>query len=301
MAFKILAIDGGGVRGIYPAHILLRIKQEFGINFFETFDLIVGTSTGSIIAAALAVDYPIEKIVALYKDKAAEIFGNKKLNLLSLYQSKYGKSPLETLLSQTLGDLTLSQTKTRLVIPATDISNGTVYVFKSSYLPEFVRDNNTKIKDAVLASCSAPTYFDPTVLNTYLLADGGLWANNPSLVAITEAMGKLKINAQEVRVLSLGTGIGHKYYDPHNAISKKWGLLTAWEHRKLINTILNLQSVSSENVTRFLLPPENYLRLNFESDNDLALDDNSQVSSFEAKADKTFTYKSADIKKLILE
>lgn len=300
MTFKILAIDGGGIRGLYAAYILKRIHDELNIVFSEYFDLIIGTSTGSIIAGGIAVNYPIEKIVLLYEVEGKRIFSSNRLSLNGFYKSKYSKKYLEIVLNNALGNKTLSDVKnTRLVIPATDIANGQVFVFKSSYLDEFVRDRNTKIVDAILASCSAPTYFDPSQVGNYLLADGGLWANNPALVGLTEAIGKLKMNKDDVKVLSIGTGIGNQYYEIDDARSKNWGIISGWQGSKLIDTILNLQSLSSENIVRFLLNENQYLRLNFNSDKKLSLDKLDILDSLKSRADQTFTYEINKIRKFL--
>ncbi len=300
MTFKILAIDGGGIRGLYAAYILKRIHDELNIIFSEYFDLIIGTSTGSIIAGGIAVDYPIEKIVLLYEVEGKRIFSSNRFNFNGFYKSKYSKKYLEIVLNKALGNKTLSDVKnTRLVIPATDIANGQVFVFKSSYLDEFVRDRNTKIVDAILASCSAPTYFNPSRVGTYLIADGGLWANNPALVGLTEAIGKLKMNKDDVKILSIGTGIGNRYYEIDDAETKNWGLISGWEGGKLIDTILNLQSLSSENIVRFILNDNQYLRLNFNSDKKLALDKLDIIDALKSRADQTFTYEINKIRQFL--
>ena len=296
MPFRILAIDGGGIRGIYPAYILKRIQEEFKVNFSEHFDLIIGTSTGSIIAAALAVDHPVEKIVELYEQEGRRIFQKQPWSIRGLSRSQYSKQHLRKLLEGIFGEQTLSDAKTRLTIPATDISNGRVYVFKSPYLDEFVRDRNVGIVEAVLASCSAPSYFDPQKVGQYLLADGGLWANNPSLVALTEAIGKLRGDMSEVRLFSLGTGLGQKYYDPHNAERRKWGLARGWGGKKLVETLLNLQSISAQNMAWLILTDSKYLRINFESDGELALDNTEIISRLKSRADQDFTYNASKIK-----
>ncbi len=291
MVFKILAIDGGGIRGLYAAYILKRIREEFDIIFSEYFDLIVGTSTGSIIAGALAVDRPIEKIVLLYEVEGRKIFTSNSFSLNGFYRSKYSKKHLENILNKEIGNKILSDIKkTRLIIPATDIANGQVFVFKSSYLEEFVRDKNIKIVDAILSSCSAPIYFDPNRLENYLLADGGLWANNPALVGLTEAIGKLEIDKNDVRILSIGTGIGKHYYKIDSAETKNWGLVNGWEGKKIIDIILNLQSTSAENIVRLILKEEKYLRLNFITDSKLSLDKLDILEELKTKADHTFTY-----------
>lgn len=300
MSFKILAIDGGGMRGLYAAYLLKRIHEELNVIFSEYFDLIIGTSTGSIIAGAIAVDYPIEKIVLLYEVEGRKIFSSNGFSLSGFYRSKYSKRYLEIILNKALGNKTLSDVKkTRLIIPATDIANGQVFVFKSSYLDEFVRDKNTKIVDAILSSCAAPTYFDPNRVDNYLLADGGLWANNPALVGLTEAIGKLKIDKDDVSILSIGTGVGTQYYEIDGAENRNWGMANGWQGSKLIDTILNLQSISSENMTRLVLGDRQYLRLNFKSDTKLAMDKLDILDSLKSRADQTFTYEINKIKSFI--
>ena len=102
-----------------------------------------------------------------------------------------------------------------------------------------------RVSDAVLASCSAPLYFDPAKVSNYLLSDGGLWANNPSLAAITEARGKLKQPLENVKLLSIGTGTSEDYYK--HAPRRAWGFVRNWGHTKLVSMMLNLQVRSAEN------------------------------------------------------
>jgi patatin-like phospholipase/acyl hydrolase len=268
---NILTIDGGGIRGYFSSYLLERIQQEIGVSFSEYFDLIAGTSTGSIIAAALAIDYPITEVTKIYKEKGKDIFKPQKFNFGGIWKAKYSKSCLIDELDKVFGEKTLSNTNTKLLIPAIDLVNSQVHVFKSNYLEEFVRDVNIPIKDAVLASCSAPTYFEPTTVDPFLLADGGLWANDPSLVAYVEATGKLKVPAEEVRILSIGSGVGEHYYSHENANSK-WGAVTGWGGPQIIDLILNLQSKTAGNML-FHLPKGDYLRLNFKRDYKLSLDD----------------------------
>jgi patatin-like phospholipase/acyl hydrolase len=304
--FKILAIDGGGIRGIFAAQILKRIKDELGVEFPREFEIISGTSTGSIIAGGVAIDYPIDRIVTLYKTDGKNIFHRNYsnsfnwLNWKSFFKSKYDSKYLKKVLNDIFGDLTLSQTRTRLIIPSSDISNGNVFVFKSNYDPDFVRDKDIKLTEAVLASCSAPVYFNPARVKEYLLADGGLWANNPSLVALTEAMGRrFKKRKEEIKILSLGTGIGKKYYNPKD-YRKNWGL-KQWG-TGLVSTVMNLQSTNVDNIVAFILDDEErFVRLNFETDCDIALDDIDAIDNLIARADEKFTYSFEKIKKFFGE
>lgn len=300
--FKILAIDGGGIRGVFAAQILKRIREEFNITFCNEFDIITGTSTGSIIAAGLAIDYPIEKIVDLYKTEGLRIFKPNYSNSFNWYnwkaffKNKYDSGYLKKVLDRIFQQVDFSHVKMKLIIPASDVSNGNVFVFKSNYDPSFVRDKDIRLADAILASCSAPVYFKPSRVKEYLLADGGLWANNPSLVALTEAMSiRFNKNKEDIKILSLGTGLGKKYYDLNDS-HKSWGL-KRWG-TGLINTTMNLQSINVDNIVRFILGHEDhFLRINFETDCETALDDVNAVDSLISRADEKFTYSSKKIEK----
>lgn len=305
--FKILSIDGGGIRGYYSALILKQIEDKIGIKLNEHFDLIAGTSTGSILASAIACGIPLDDVIKLYAEEGKEIFKKRFTSFKGLRKSKYDNSHLKSLLDDKFGNMTMcdKSIKTRLLIPTTDISNGDVHVVKSHYMEEFKRDKNRKLKDVILASCSAPLYFDPTKLDNYLLADGGLWANNPSLVALTEGIGKIKVvNGEEItlentKLLSIGTGIGHKYYDSKNYQCDNWGFLGAWDNSKLVDTILNLQSITAQNTVRFMLPENNYLRINFESENELSLDSTDILTYLESKAGRDFTFNTQKIEEIL--
>lgn len=302
-SFKILSIDGGGIRGVYPAHILRCIEERLQINLYDSFDMIAGTSTGSIIAAGVATGIPAADIVAMYKEHGAGIF-KKKSKILpgkiqpllhSVYSSNYFKSVLEGVFEEKR----LGEIEKPLILPATDIGNGCVHVLKSGYSKDFTRDNNVFVRDAVLASCSAPTYFDPHKLDHYLLADGGLWANNPALAAVIDAQKRLGINQDDIQILTIGTGHSKTMYGTD--MSRNWGLASGWKHKEFISFILSLQSQSALNYLRLQLYPEQIKRIDFESDNPLPMDDVSTLDDLLTKADHDFTHESEAIRKFIVK
>jgi patatin-like phospholipase/acyl hydrolase len=298
MALRILAIDGGGIRGYFAVHVLERIQQEHGVRFAHTFDLICGTSTGAIIAAALATEYPLENVKKLYEDRGSHIFQRATGSIGGLLRAKYDIARLRSELLEVFGDRMLTQTVARLLIPATDIGNGQVHVFKSAYSGDFVRDKNVRIADAVLASCAAPTYFAPAYVDPYLLADGGLWANNPALVGYVEAITRLGASPSDVRLLSIGAGAGEKYYRIGDS-GRQWGVMTGWGVAGLIDVILNLQSKNADNMLGLLLPDTQYLRINFSRDHKLSLDDVESLPELRSIADRLFTENTAAIRKLL--
>jgi len=304
--FKILAIDGGGFRGAYSAHLLKRIEAEFGVDWRKDFDLLAGPSTGSIIAASLAVGKSAAEVLDMYSQHGAEIFHKPLGPRCGLFASKYPKSSLRSVLGDFFGDIKLGEIKMPLIIPATDIGNGCVHVFKSAYDREFVRDLEVRVADAVLASCSAPTYFPPMLLpgeQPYLLADGGLWANSPSLVAAIDAKRRLNAKLDDLRILSIGTGKAKRFYSIKRFKRRGlfgWGLATRWG-LKFIQMLLNLQSETANNMVGLLLNQDQILRLNFESDKSLPLDRLEEFDDLITRADREFTYSSAEIKAFLNE
>jgi hypothetical protein len=307
MIFRILSIDGGGIRGVYPAHILKCVEEKLGINLLESFDMIAGTSTGSIIAAGIASDIRASAMVNMYKTHGADIFKKKKSRIPFKKQSTatqfmlastYDSVSLSDVLKGVFNDRTLGEISKPLILPATDVGNGGVHVFKSAYDPKFVRDISVKIRDAVLASCSAPTFFDPHRVDEYLLSDGGLWANNPALAAVIDAQKRLGVMYDDMQVLSIGTGHSKVAYGLNH--DGGWGFVTGWKHKEFINFMLSLQSQSALNYLKLHLKPEQILRIDFESDSELPLDDVTEIENLISLADKDFTYQSHEIRQFIL-
>jgi len=305
--FRILSIDGGGIRGVFPAHILQCIEERLSINLFDTFDMIAGTSTGSIIAAGVATGISASDIVEMYKVHGAGIFKKRrfpiptkkgKALLQPMFDSVYNPEYLEKTLEGVFGAQKLGGISKPLLLPSTDIGNGQVHVLKSFYDKDFTRDTEVLVKDAVLASCSAPTYFEPHKLEHYLLADGGLWANNPALAAFIDAQKRLSIAKDDIRILSIGTGHSKVMYGTNK--SKAWGLINGWKNKEFINFILSLQSQSAHNYLGLIVEPHQLKRIDFESDNPLPLDDVSAIGDLISRADNKFTHESAAIKKFIL-
>ena len=293
--FHILSLDGGGTRGIYGAQVLTRVEETLGAEVRNCFDLITGASTGSIIAGAAAAGIPMKEVVALFENDSPRIF--KKTPFLTkasmFFCSRYSNDPLAKVLERYLHSMTLGDVSIPLMIPSADISTDGVHVFKSRFLNElggsYTRDRDVLLKDAILASCAAPTYFDPQAVGPYLLVDGGLWANNPSIIALTEAMSKFNRQPEQVRVLSIGTGHTRNMYTK----GRRWGLFTGWGRDKLISYTLGIQSQASRNMAKLILK-DGYLRLDPEIDT-WELDDTRCLGNLKALADRDFTHNSEAI------
>ena len=291
-AFNILALDGGGTRGVYSAQVLSCIEQETGAPVREHFDLIAGSSTGSIIAGAAAVGIPMSGVVKLFEKESPRIFRRRWLGSFHM-RSKYSSRSLEQVIRNCVSDLTLGEISTPLMITGSDISTGGVHVFKSRYLKDlgepYVRDGDVVLSDAILASCAAPAYFDPVPVGDFLLADGGLWANNPSIIALTEAVSKFRRLVEQVRILSIGTGHSVNLYSQN----RLWGLMTGWGREKLVSYFLRLQSDASANMAKLLLA-DRYLRLDPEIEA-WKLDDIKHLRNLKALATRDFALRSKEV------
>ena len=283
--FRILALDGGGTRGIYTAQLLAKIEQAFQTRIKTCFDLIAGTSTGAIIAGAAVSDIPMQDIVKLFETETPYIF-RRRWYRIPLFLSKYPSKRLAEILAAHIPATPLGEVATPLMITSSEISKSDVHIFRSNYTDKSSNpdssNNNVNLRDAILASCAAPTFFAPKSLNNFLLADGGLWANNPSTIAFTEAISAFRKDPREVRMLSVGTGHSvNMYRDRHG-----WGFITGWGGAKLTSYVMSLQSQASANMTKLLLK-ENYLRINPEIDF-WELDTLTQLDNLKSLADRDF-------------
>ncbi len=213
---RILTIDGGGIRGTFPAAFLANLEQDLGQPIGRYFDLISGTSTGGIIAIGLALGLRAADILSLYEEKGPAIFAQTRSGVVGwlgrhlrngrwLFAPKYSAQPLRDALSEVLGDRRLGEAQTRLVIPAWHPQTQGVYIFKTAHHPRLATDYKELAIDAAMATAAAPTYFAQHVTANHVgLVDGGLWANNPIGIAVVEAIAMLGWPADEISVLSIG-------------------------------------------------------------------------------------------------
>lgn len=293
---KILAIDGGGIRGAFPAYIIKELNKHFDNGLHKKFDLIIGTSTGSILAGAIANKNNLDEIFNLYRNKGNLIFTKNILGFKGLLFAKYNKKNLKKELNILFKTKMKDVSKPSLAITTSDLINTKVHLIKSAYLHEYIRDGERKLSDVILASCSAPTFFNPTKLDNSLLADGGIWANNPSLVGLTEAISKFNKGMNEIKILSLGCGEINSQYT-HK--SKFWGFLSGYKRTNLVEYFMNLNSNSIENTVKLLLK-EKYLRINFQS-NKLSLDDVKRIEDIISYAENCWLERKNEIIKFIDE
>ena len=233
----VLALDGGGMRGLYTAILLRTLLGCFAeprvanqLDIGKGFDLVVGTSTGAILAAAIAAGIPLDRITRLYEEAGPRIFRNsippydKSLRFghrarfwywvaRHLFRPGNSNVALESELRRIFGSLTFGklyqQRHVGLCISATAFLQHAPRVFKTPHLDKKQRDNGVALADACLASSAAPIYLPLASITADNLAgqvysDGGLWANNPVLLGVIEGLA-LSAPAQPIIVMSVGT------------------------------------------------------------------------------------------------
>ena len=290
--FHILALDGGGTRGMYAAQLLAKIEQDFGINIKSCFDLIVGTSTGAIIAGAAVSDIPMTDIVELFETETPHIF-RRRWYRTPLFFSKYPSEQLAEVIAKHIPATPLGEIATPLMITSSEIAKSEVHIFRSNYGSHDSESASTSkevcLRDAILASCAAPTFFAPKSVDNLLLADGCLWANNPSTIAATEALSVFRKEAQEIRMLSIGTGHSTNMYRQRRG----WGFITGWGGVKLTSYVMTLQAQASAHTAKLLLKG-NYLRVNPEIDR-WAIDSLTQLDDLKSLADRDFERRATEI------
>jgi uncharacterized protein len=191
-----------------------------GSKIGDFFDLIAGTSTGGIIAIGLGFCVPTQDIVNLYLRDGELIFPpaafdkSKKLwtQIFShARRPKYNSRNLEDKLFEVFGEQTLGQSKSRLVIPSCMVPRSEIAVFKTDHHGDYMRDHKMAAWEVCRATSAAPTFFSGHERNGRMFVDGGLWANNPIMVAATEALSCFDIEPSQIQILSIGTG--NKPYD----------------------------------------------------------------------------------------
>ena len=295
--FHILALDGGGTRGMYTVQLLAKIERTFGTRIKDCFNLIAGTSTGAIIAGAAVSDIPMQDIVELFETETPYIF-RRRWYRIPLFLSKYPSEQLAQVIAKHIPATPLGEIATPLMITSSEIAKSEVQIFRSNYGShdaEGTPPSNKGIclRDAILASCAAPTFFAPRSVDNLLLADGCLWANNPSTIAAAEALSVFEKEARKIRLLSIGTGHSRNMYRQRRG----WGFITGWGGTKLTSYVMTLQAQASAHTAKLLLKG-NYLRINPEIDR-WEIDTLTQSDKLKSLAERDFERYTTKIKAFI--
>ncbi|MBP7694290.1 MAG: patatin-like phospholipase family protein [Anaerolineales bacterium] len=286
--FRILSLDGGGIRGTLTAVLLKRLEQ-IQPGFLSKIDLFAGTSTGGILALGLAAGLTPDDCKALYVEHGQEIFANPVPDWLDgggVVGARYPNDNLVRVLTQQFGDRTLGDLQKNVLISSFDLDNFNEGVdgpekfrtWKAKFFHNFVHEERGSdaaeaVVDVAMRTSAAPTYFP--VYDGYV--DGGVVANNPSLCALAQALdsGRLRKSEAEatnvdlgnVVLISLGTGRNQQY------ITRQQGTnlgLVQWAHH-LVSILIDGTADVADYQCRQILGPR-YCRINPTLREDISLD-----------------------------
>lgn len=240
---KILSIDGGGIRGYIPALVLEKLSSlmdhESGNgDLFSAFDIIAGTSSGSLTALGIAAPdkkegnkgytdkprYSMTDIVNIYETCRTDIFPERTLERLGMvkqaFHEKYNSSGLEKVLEGLFRERTMKDCLTNVLITSFDILSNKPVIISN--------DDDFYVKDVVRGSSAAPTFFEPALIESiskekrYCMIDGAMAANNPAMFAYIKARIKFP-KADKFIIFSLGTGQSTEFYNYEQI--KNWGFV----------------------------------------------------------------------------
>ncbi|HKC50887.1 MAG TPA: CBASS cGAMP-activated phospholipase [Myxococcota bacterium] len=275
---RVLAIDGGGIKGVWPASFLACIEKQVDARVGEFFDLIVGTSTGGIIALGLASGFSAQEILDFYVEHGPAIFAAPKqlhrriargaakhlplgLGQLGWFAARvggpaYDETVLRNALELTFKDKILGACDRRVVVPALSLQTGAVVLRKTPHHEKLTTDWSMSLVDVAMETTAAPTYF-PAHRSSggMLVVDGGTWANNPAGVAAVEAVGVLGWDRGDTLLLSLGCTT-----TPLDARALQSGRGGIWAWRRTLPVISAAQESGALGTAKTLLGESNVKR-----------------------------------------
>lgn len=290
--FQILSLIGGGIRGAFVTSYLKDLEAKLGRPIAECFDLIAGTSTGGIIAAGLAAGMPASQMHDFYVRYGAQIFSprppykakhlmrfvypfanwvfRKKTggDLDAAFRARFCPHALQKSFDEGFGDRTMKDVDfTRLIVPSVNLTKGEPHVFRSRHLPKGVNDQDIKISDVLIATTAAPTYFPHKQIGTCSYIDGGMWAADPSMLAVAEAIriqqfekhdqAAPHIETNDIHLLSVGTGRAQFSLSPPGADA---GLLY-WASR--VADVMSTSQVQGVHLPLKFFLGDRYQHINF--------------------------------------
>jgi patatin-like phospholipase/acyl hydrolase len=301
---RILAIDGGGIRGLIPALVLTELERRAGRRVFELFDLIAGTSTGGILACALCAPDPLpaSELVKLYEEEGPEIFHRSIFQRIrsaeGVIDEKYDDAALDRALERFLGHKRLAETKPDLIVPSYDTALPGPYFFKTSKARETPAGDDFPLSIVARATSAAPTYFEPLEAGERALVDGGVFAVNPAMSALAEALNADEVSPRDVVLLSLGTGqrTHKRTFDE----IKDWGL-AKWA-RPILDVVFDGVSDAVDYQLERVLSGERYWRLQLEltlASDDLDDASEANLAKLRAQAEELIRERSADLDEVL--
>ncbi len=283
--FRILVLDGGGLRGTFTAAVLAKwddmLKQGGGSDLIKHFDLVAGTSTGAILAIGLGLGLTPLEILEFYRHEGPSIFPKKRA-LRHWLKSKHDSKTLRETLESVFDDKMLTPDSCcRLVIPTVRAIHGEIEVITTAHNKDRTGFRDITAVEAALASSAAPTYFDEAIVGTDIAVeqflDGGIWANNPILPALAEAVRHLNIPMDRIDVLSIGT-MGNECDFTESLGKGKAG----WAPESA-DLFFSAQEHAASVMAESFLGSAHHLRVNQQTPSEIKLDDTEAIEDMASR------------------
>lgn len=252
---QVLALSGGGYRGLYTAKLISLIEKHTGRPFASHFNLIAGTSIGGILALALACEIPAERMVELFEKHGSAIF---KRTAIGYGRARYSPKTLKSLLSEedVFGNRKLADCLHPVLVPSVNYSTGNPQMFKTPHARQLVADRERSLVDVALATSAAPTFFPRHELDNSQYVDGGLIANAPGMIALHEAEFYLGAPLENIRLLSIGTMAVKPAVNPSANRAggvRDWGSGAVLKSLKMTERLMELTISANETLTDYML------------------------------------------------
>jgi len=272
VSFRILALDGGGLKGTFTASALATWEKNTNLKIIDHFDLIAGTSTGGILAIALGLGLSGKEMLDFYRERGPVIFPVTRLRsrfryfLRHLFRPKYSQEILLRELEKAFypdnKHVYLKDSRCRLLIPAYHAVAGASHLFRTPHHRNLTADANIEAAHVALATTAAPTFFTAAKIANMITEssyfDGGVWANSPAMAAIIEAVHFLRIPIERIDVLSVGTT-----EEPFTVRKQTRAGIIGWLWRKkILDLFMSVQQESSLKLVQHLVGGPRFLRVN---------------------------------------
>jgi patatin-like phospholipase/acyl hydrolase len=286
MSYKILSIDGGGIRGVFSLEILKMLQEDIGKEFLRKFDCFTGTSTGALIVLSLMQGYQPKELIHFYSLFGRKIFPKRRKAVKE--EAKYNNLFLETLLKTTISnEKTLADIHKNIIIPACYLSREKEKSWGVDVYDNFDKDKakDWKLIDIALRTSAAPIYF-PSYQN---FVDGGIYALNPSLLAFSRAIDENGGNKEiaEIKILSIGAGLNPCQIrsDINWGVDHWMSFQNGIGEMPLVNMITDIGSAIPNYPLEQILK-DRFLRINTTFDFPIEIDDASKVVDLRLAARK---------------
>lgn len=269
VSFRVLALDGGGIKGTFTASALATWEQQTGLRIVDHFDLVAGTSTGGILAIGLGLGLTATQMLDFYRRRGPIIFPITSLarrlkhSVRHVFRPKFSQEvllhELEAAYYRNNKPILLNESKCRLLIPAYHAVAGASHVFRTPHHELLTGDAKTESAHAALATAAAPTFFSAAKVGNMIAEstffDGGVWANSPAMAAIVETTCFLNVPLDRIDLLSVGTTD-----EPFTVRKQARSGILRWG-KKLVQLLMNAQAESSLKHARLLAGEPRFLRV----------------------------------------